>query len=161
MKTLVTVGASSAFNFIRLLEIIDELCDEEIIESDELLVQANEDDYTPRNYTIVKLLENDKLIQEMKNADLIIAHGGTGTVTTALKMNKKTIVFPRRKEYGELIDNHQLDLCNLFRERNYLLVANDKEELVNCIQNIDNIRFDRFESNTEKFIEVLIRNIEN
>ena len=155
LKVLVTTGTSSEFTFVRLLKIIDELCEEKVIEENSIIVQAEEQGYRAKHFDMLYQIENKKFLQIMEEADLIISHAGTGTVTSALKMGKKIIVFPRMAEYGELIDNHQLDLCRIFEEKHYILVARNKDELRDNIKNIDRYRFEKFSTNSEKFVDFL------
>lgn len=155
MKILVTMGTSKEYNFRRLLKIIDLLCDKNVIDSKKLVVQSNDEDYIPRNYEIMQTMPNEKFKDIMVSADLVISHAGTGTITTALKLNKKVIVFPRLREYGEHIDNHQLQICQLFEKKGYIMIAKNEKELECAIKDINNYTFNVFESNTDMFIEQL------
>lgn len=154
------MGTAEEYNFVRLLKIIDELCDEKIIDATNLIVQGDESGYECINYKIKKMIPNTEFINIMSEADVIISHAGTGTVTTALKMHKKIILFPRLAKYGEHIDDHQLELCNIFQQKKYVLVATNKEELKKMISLIDRYDFSEFISNSENFTQKLIEIID-
>lgn len=47
-------------------------------------------------------------------ADLVISHGGTGSIIDALRLNKKLIVVPN----DTLMNNHQLEISVAFESRN-------------------------------------------
>lgn len=46
----------------------------------------------------------------MQQAEVVIAHAGTGTVMLALAEGKCPIVAPRFAKFGEHVDDHQQDL---------------------------------------------------
>lgn len=52
----------------------------------------------------------------IKPSDLVITHGGTGSIVDCLRLNKKVIVIPNET----LMDNHQLEIANAFESKNYL-----------------------------------------
>lgn len=102
--------------------------------------------------------EYEKYVEQ---ADVIISHAGTGSVIPPLKKGKKVIVFPRRECYGEHLDDHQLELANIFTQNGYTLCATNKAELQNCLSNIKNFVPRPFESNTRNMNKLIIDFIEN
>ena len=64
----------------------------------------------------------DKYIDE---ADLVITHGGVGTIFSALKKNKKVIAIPRLEKYGEHINDHQIEICEELEKEGYILYYKD------------------------------------
>ncbi len=157
---LVCIGASE-YKFNRLLKIIDELCDEKIIDSSEVVAQIGYTNYVPRNYKYFDLIGREQFQEFIENADIIITHAGTGSVIPPLKLGKKIIVFPRLEEYKEHLDNHQLELSEVFTSEGYTLCAKNKEELINKIRNIDTFTPKRFKSNKEHINRLIINFIEN
>lgn len=157
---LVCVGASE-YKFDRLLKIIDELCDEKIIEASEVVAQIGYTNYIPKNYRYFDLIEREQFQEFIDKADIIITHAGTGSVIPPLKLGKKIIVFPRIEEYKEHLDNHQLELSEVFTSEGYTLCAENKEQLINCINNIDVFRPKKFVSNKENINNMIIDFIEN
>ena len=129
---LVCVGASE-FGMDRLLKYMDELCDEKVIEGSEIVAQSGVSTYVPHNYKAFSLIARDEFQKYVKDADVIITHAGTGSVIPPLKLGKKVIVFPRREKYHEHIDDHQLELADVFTSGGYTLCATTKEELQECI----------------------------
>jgi UDP-N-acetylglucosamine transferase subunit ALG13 len=66
--------------------------------------------------------EFEKLIRE---SDLIIAHAGVGTIFHALRSGKVPIVVPRRRHYGEIIDDHQVTLSRALSRTQRVIVVED------------------------------------
>lgn len=154
MKTLVTVGCSS-FCFDRLFQIIDNLCDRGVLNSDEITAQTGKINYSIRNYRHFDFTGNDEMSKMQEEADLIICHAGTGTVTGALKKGKKVIVFPRLEKYHEHESDHQLDLAREFTEQDYVLCAMNEAELERAIGQIDSFTPKPFVSNRENFCNLI------
>ena len=77
MKIFVTLGSSTQ-NFNRLLGKIDELIDENVIK--DVVVQSNSTDYVPKNYKIKNHLNYDDYEKFVKNCDILITHGGVGSI---------------------------------------------------------------------------------
>lgn len=157
---LVCVGASE-YHFDRLLEIIDQLCDEIVIDGKEVIAQIGSTDYKPRNYKSFSLIGRDDFQQYMEKADFIITHAGTGSVIPPLKIGKKVIVFPRMDKYREHLDDHQLELCEVFTSAGYTLSAENIDELRNAIRRIDRFEPKQFVSNNSKINEMVIQFIES
>ena len=110
---LISVGASE-YKFDRFLKIIDELCEEKVMNGDEIIAQKGNTDYITQNYKSFSLIGREEFQKYMEDADIIITHAGTGCVVPPLKLGKKIIIFPRLEEYREHLDNHQLELCDVF-----------------------------------------------
>ena len=99
--------------FIRLLEEIDKLKNNKIIK-DDVIVQAGLTKYKSENMELHGLIQIDELMKLMEKSDLVITHGGVGSILSALQLGKKVIAIPRLAEYGEHTNNHQIQIVNEF-----------------------------------------------
>lgn len=156
---VISVGASE-YPFDRLIKIIDEICDEGIINGNEVIAQIGTSNYKPKNFKNFPLIGRDEFQKYIDEADIIITHAGTGCVVPPLKLGKKVIIFPRLAEYNEHLDNHQLELSNVFLKEGYVLCANNKKELIDCIARCSEFIPKKFISNKENFNELIINYIE-
>lgn len=77
------------------------------------------------------LEEYETLAQE---ARLIVAHAGSGSVITAFRWGKPLILMPRRKRYGEHVNDHQLELAGALAGDERVRVVETAEELWRAIQ---------------------------
>ena len=161
MKILVTIGSMVEKKFTRLFKIIDELCEEKIINGNDVVAQVGQDDYKAKYFKTFDMISDDKFKELIDNSDLIITHAGTGTVTTCLKKNKKVIIFPRMAKYDEHYDDHQLELAELFVKNNYVLCATNKLELINHINHINEFKPNKFISNNSRINKLISDFIEN
>lgn len=160
MNILVTVGSMQGRSFSRLFQIIDELCDEGILSNDTIIAQTGYDKYESKFYKTFDLTSDEEFKELIKKSDVIISHAGTGTVTSCLKQHKKVILFPRLSKYNEHYDDHQIELCEFFQMNNYVLVAKDKKELVNCLRKVRDFQPEEFQSNKESFNRLILKALE-
>lgn len=158
---LITVGGVEEYSFERLFRIVDELCDEGVLNGKEVVAQVGFNTYKPRNYRSFDFISSEKFKELANKSEFIISHAGTGTVVSAIKERKKVIIFPRFSKYNEHLDDHQLELSELFEKKHYALVAHDKGELIQCINKIKQFEPVTFISNNEKIINLIIDCIEN
>lgn len=132
----VTVGTHEQ-SFERLLKWIDKMIEEKII-NEEFFCQKGYTDYETKNYNSQTLIPFDKMQEYISKSRIVITHGGPASFLSVLSLGKVPIVVPRKKEFGEHVNNHQLDFVNEVKKRlNNILVADTYEELVDCILNYD------------------------
>ncbi|MFA1015972.1 PssE/Cps14G family polysaccharide biosynthesis glycosyltransferase [Dubosiella newyorkensis] len=146
----VTLG-SQKFQFNRLLKAIDELQIEE-----EIFAQIGYSDYKPQNYKYIDFLDREEFNMWEDRANIVITHGGTGAIISALKKGKKVIAIPRLKKFGEHVDDHQVQLIKQFRNLNLIYACLDGD-LGKAINVAKNTKFDKYKSNTSR----IIRSIED
>lgn len=91
----------------------------------------------------------------MQEASLIISHGGTGSIISALKLGKKVIGIPRIAELGEHINNHQKDLIDTLSQENLILPVYDIKELKSKIIESTSFVPNKFLSGQEALISEL------
>lgn len=148
----VTLG-SQKFQFNRLLIAIDKFLEEN--QSEEVFAQIGYSDYKPKNYSYEKFIDKDKFNELIKKSNLLITHGGTGAIIGGVKEEKKVIAVPRLKEYGEHVDNHQLEIVKQFEEMNLIYGLYDINDLGEAINSIKYMNFRKYNSNTLSIINII------
>lgn len=73
-------------------------------------------------------MPGDRLRAACREADVVITHAGVGSVLTALGEGKVPVILPRQHEFGEHIDDHQLEAAQLLETRG-LAVCADPDRL--------------------------------
>ena len=152
------ITGTQKFQFNRLLKEIDILKRNNKI-SHEVFAQIGYSTYKPNTYNFVRFLENKAFKERVFKADLIITHGGSAAITTSLKNNKKVIAFPRLKEFGEHVDDHQLEVVSKLKREGLIEMVLKLKDLEDLINNIEKVTFKRFKSNTELFIKSIENDI--
>ena len=95
--------------------------------------------------------EFDKL---MKKCDILITHGGVGSIITGLKNNKKIIAMARLKIYKESANDHQLQIIDNFSKEGYLLKL-DNNNLAEVLNEAKHFKPQKFISNTDNMIKLI------
>ena len=72
----------------------------------------------------------------LKEADIVVCHGGTGSLITALRQGCRIIAVPRLFSKGEVYDDHQAEITSAFAERGLIAVANTAEELSQALKDV-------------------------
>ena len=127
---LLTVG--SVFPFDRLVRAIDELALGGRMPAD-VFGQIGDAAYAPRGIEWCRMLDVDDYGARMAACAAVIGHAGSGTIVSALRLRKPTLVLARRKEHGEAVDDHQLETARRFAEAGLLLACERESDLADAV----------------------------
>ena len=152
---LVMLGTQNN-SFHRLLEEIDNLIKKGVIK-EKVIVQAGYTEYktTNKQMKILKLMPLDELEDLIEQADLIITHGGVGSITMSLKRGKKVIAVPRLHEYHEHVNNHQKEIVQTYDEKGYIVGVQDVKELQEALSKIKNFEPKKYQTNNQKMLKII------
>lgn len=153
---LVLLGTQNN-SFHRLLEEIEKNIENGKI-NDEVVVQAGFTKYKSDKMKIFDMVPQEELEELVKKADLIITHGGVGSMMLGIKEGKKVIAVPRYKKYGEHVNDHQTEIIETFRKQGLIIGINNVEELGQALEKVKNIKL---ESELEVGENEIIKIIDN
>ncbi len=122
---------------------------------DEFIVQAGFTDYKSNKFKIYKYLDKDIFDKYLNDADLIICHGGVGTIVSCLNDGKSVLAVPRLSKYGEHQNDHQLQIVNAYKQKGYLTVMNDGDDFDQKVNEALTFKPNKFISNNEVFVNKL------
>jgi UDP-N-acetylglucosamine transferase subunit ALG13 len=126
-----TVGATLPFD--RLVNMVADLKTRGQI-SEELIIQTGIGGRVPPGVRTVETLPFDRVQELLRDASVVICHGGTGSLITALRQGCHVISVPRLMAKGEHYDDHQSEITEAFAARGLISVANTSEELVTALE---------------------------
>ena len=149
----VTLGTQDK-SFKRLLEMVDKAITEGYIK-DKVIVQAGVTKYSSDRMDIYNLLPIDKFNKYIEECDLLITHGGVGSILNGLKNNKKVIVMPRLLKYDEHESDHQIQIVNTFYEKGYILKVDENDDLGKIINESKKFKPNKYIFNNEKFVKLI------
>lgn len=112
-KAVVTVGTQEGYDFDRLLDAVVPL----LADADEVLWQTGSQDVARWGITGRERVPHSELNDAVREADVVIAHSGTGSAITAFENGKFPILVPRLAEHGEHIDDHQVQIAGEMQRR--------------------------------------------
>ncbi|OSY02776.1 PssE/Cps14G family polysaccharide biosynthesis glycosyltransferase [Bacillus mycoides] len=150
----ITVG-SQKFQFDRLLKEIDRLIEEKQVSSEDVFAQIGYSTYEPRFYSYQNFLNKEEFLNLIDKSEIIVTHGGTGSIINGVKKEKKVIGIPRMVEHGEHVDNHQFEIIEQFKNSNLIYGVFDVSEIENALKSVKDMKFRKYESNIENIIGVL------
>ena len=145
----VTLGTQDKA-FGRLLEMI-----EKSNIQDEIIVQSGYTKFTSSKMKIFDYLDINEFNSYMEKADIIIGHGGVGTLLKAVELGKKVIAVPRLKKYGEHTNDHQLQICDVLSKEGYVITLNDGDSLDDTYKQIKEFVPKPYTSNNLNFVSKL------
>ncbi len=121
MSIFVTVGLERK-PYPRLLNAVDHAVVCNWLPSD-TLVQYGHTPFVSTCCKKVRFLSFDKLRDTMREADLVISHGGVGSILLTLEVGTIPLVVPRQSGLREHVDNHQIEFVKKMEEQGRILAA--------------------------------------
>lgn len=133
----VTVGSRN-YPFDRLFKKLDSLYEEGVL-TDSMFAQIGTSSYKPKHYQYKEFISQEEFMEKVKQADIVVTHGASGSIMKALNAGKKVIAVTRLEKYGEHINDHQIQNNEAFSSNGYVLMADlELEDLGECFQKICN-----------------------
>ena len=121
-----TVGATLPFD--RLVSSVASMKAEGLV-PERVIVQTGDGGVRPDGLETHETLGFDEIQHLLTTASIVVCHGGTGSLITALRQGCHVIAMPRLPELGEHYDNHQSEITQAFADRGLISVAKSDAEL--------------------------------
>ncbi|MBO4701112.1 MAG: multidrug MFS transporter [Lachnospiraceae bacterium] len=132
----VTVGTHEQ-PFNRLVEYMDEWAADH---EEEIVIQTGFSTYDPKNCRWQKLFPYQEMVNNVNEARIVITHGGPSSFIMPLQIGKVPIVVPRKYEFNEHVNDHQVDFCNqVARKQGNIIVVEDINMLGEVIEKYDEL----------------------
>jgi beta-1,4-N-acetylglucosaminyltransferase len=109
----ITVG-NDFRGFDRLLRKVDEVAP--LIPS-EIVMQRGYSRYFPKNTRHFDFVPMSIAIEYIQKSELIVSHAGIGTIILCKEKGVPMLILPRRKGYGEHMNDHQMEIAKALEER--------------------------------------------
>ena len=130
----VTVGTHEQ-QFNRLVEYMDKWS---MNHDEEVVIQTGFSTYEPKHCQWSKLYPYKTMIEMVDKARIVITHGGPSSFIMPLQIGKVPIVVPRKHEFDEHVNDHQVDFCRKVAERQgNIIVVEDVQKLADVLKNYD------------------------
>jgi UDP-N-acetylglucosamine transferase subunit ALG13 len=131
-RLVVTIGTDH-HPFDRLMHWIDTLIGTGAIGADQVLVQAGSS-RPPRMPPVRASLPRAELLALMAHADVVIGHGGPGTIMDARSVGRRPVVVPRLASRGEVVDDHQVTFARRLAALDKIVLAEDYDSFVSAVR---------------------------
>lgn len=129
-----TVGATLRFD--RLVNLVAHAKRSGLLDGYEVIVQTGEGAEPLPDIECHQTLPFDRMKEILHQADIVVCHGGTGSLITALREGCRVIAVPRKFALGEHYDDHQSEITGAFAGRGLLEVANTDEEFAAALATV-------------------------
>ena len=117
-----TCGSAPFPRLLRLMESLREEVDEEVVAQ----AAGDIDRYAVAG---VNFLSFTAYRETVDDARVVVGHAGVGTILTSLEFDTPVIVVPRRAEYDEHIDNHQVQTARNLAAEGLVAMAESRAEV--------------------------------
>jgi beta-1,4-N-acetylglucosaminyltransferase len=98
-----------------------------------LILQAGQNQYNLKTGEQFDFLEKTPFSELISKADIVISHCGSGSLRRIIMSQKKSIILPRLKFFGEHIDDHQIQIAKVCADnKNCYLPKDFSEEMINA-----------------------------
>lgn len=132
---LVTVGAQMPFD--RLVRGVDAWAASR--NRSDVFMQVGVGGARPTRAKWVEFLEPEEFSRRLADCRALVAHAGMGSILSALEAGKPILVMPRRGEFRETRNDHQVATAVRFRELGKVRVAMDETELPATLDALDGL----------------------
>ena len=152
---LLSVGTQKQ-QFTRLFELVVN-CNE--LKNEKIISQSGYTKYENDRIESFDFISLEKMDEYIEMADLIICHGGVGTILSAIMKGKKVIAIPRLAKYGEHINDHQIEICEELEKEGYILYYKDGiDSLDELVKKARNTTFNEYKSD-KNYLDILRKEI--
>ena len=124
----VTVGTHQQ-PFDRLLDGVAPLA-----ELDDLVVQHGNGRAPAAAGVAIPFLGWSEMVAYMERANVVVSHGGVGSILLARRAGHIPVVVPRRHAHGEHVDDHQLEVVRCLEHRGEIVAVHDVERLADAVR---------------------------
>lgn len=121
----VTVGSQEPFD--RLIRAVDEWA--RLRARSDVFAQIASSSFSPRHIEFTQFIEPADFNRIIRQARVIVAHAGMGSIISALELGKPIVVMPRRADFRETRNDHQVATAERFGAQGRIIVANDEQDL--------------------------------
>lgn len=102
--------------------------------AEDVLIQTGVGSTPISGVTNHETLRFEEIQDLLKRASIVVSHGGTGSIITALREGCHVIVMPRLPQLGEVYDDHQVEITAAFELRGLIQSASDPDSLLRAIE---------------------------
>ena len=156
---LVTLGTQDK-SFVRLLKALEEHLTAGRIQTP-ITVQSGYTTFKSEHMTIVPYFSQDALDHVRQEADIILTHGGVGSLLDGLRLQKVVVGVARLKRFKEHINDHQVEILEQFEREGYILWCRNLDELPDILKRAQNFKPKPYPFNPQALLRAIQSDIED
>ena len=152
IKLFVILGTQK-FPFHRLVEAVEKIIVNGMFSKEEVLIQSGFTAYKNESVNIIQSVPVEEYTALLKNAQLIITHAGVNSILSCMKLQKDFIIVPRLEQYGEHVNNHQVEIAEVMKSQFDVLVMENTDNLPEFINKARKHVYKQWNPNNKKLLE--------
>jgi len=94
-----------------------------------VVMQIGTSKIIPRNCEFARFYSSEAFEGYISRSRVVVAHAGIGTILAAIRGGRPLVCLPRRREFRELWDDHQLEMCRTIAAAGTLRFVEDENDL--------------------------------
>lgn len=153
LMILILLGTQNN-SFHRLIEEIEKLIQKGIIK-EKVIVQAGYTKVNCKEIETLELVSKEELEELQNKANIIITHGGVGSIMQCITKGKKVIAVSRLKKYKEHVNDHQKEIVEAFNEKGYIIGITEVEELEQALKKVKIFEPKQYIRNNKKILKII------
>lgn len=158
IKLFVPLGTQK-FPFNRLVKALNGLVSSGIYAPQEIVMQSTIYEEKPL-FTHHEIIPLEVFNSYLDNAEVIITHSGVNSIISTMNRQKPLVVVPRMKKYGEHVDDHQIEIADLMKDKFKVLVCYDMDDLECLVRKAKIHKYNSWVSKRDGLISALRKVIE-
>ena len=153
IKLFVPLGTQK-FPFNRLIKALNALVEKGVFKPEEIVMQSSIYEIEPK-FTHYELIPASNFEELIEKAELVITHSGVNSIISCMKRTKPLIIVPRLKKYGEHVDNHQVEIAQLMKQKFDVIVVEDMNDLEGAIKEAKNHVYKQWVSHNSELVSAI------
>ena len=101
-----------------------------------VIIQTGVGGHRPGAIETHETLPFETMLAHLRDADIVVCHGGTGSLITALRQGCRVVAMPRAFAAGEHYDDHQAEITRAFAARGLIEIAQSSEDFTAALQRV-------------------------
>ncbi len=142
-------------DFSRLFKLID---NSKVLEGEKIIAQSGYTKYNSSKIEFIPFMSHDEIKEYIKKADLIICHGGVGTIFDSLYEEKRVLAIPRLAKYKEHKNDHQIEICEALEKEGYIKYLKENDDIDKKLIELQNKKIKKYVSN-DAYLHILKKEI--
>lgn len=155
IKLFVPLGTQK-FPFERIIVALNSLVDRGEYKPDDIIMQSALYPVKPK-FIALGLIPNEEFNRYMVEAETIVTHSGVNSIISCMNIGKPLVICPRLHEYGEHVDNHQMEIAELMRTKYDVLVCTDMNDLSEMIEKAKTHKYKSWVSHRQELMNAISR----
>ena len=101
---------------------------------EEVVIQAGASHLPLKHAKRLTFIGWEESLNYIKSARIVVCHAGVGTLMDAIAANSPIVVWPRLAQFGEHVNDHQLEIAEKLSQQGRVILVHNADELFEALQ---------------------------